>query len=105
MTSLPQSVVPSGMPGGWSMPKIAPQEIDPPRETLLVSDPEAPDVRRPLTGDARDAYLTAYSQWREQIAHEWSEAGVAYSTAIVDEEDPDHLIRRVTAPRGIAATA
>lgn len=84
---------------------IAPQEIDPPRETLLVSDPEAPDVRRPLTGDARDAYLTAYSQWREQIAHEWSEAGVAYSTAIVDEEDPDHLIRRVTAPRGIAATA
>ncbi len=84
---------------------IAPQEIDPPQETLLVSDPEAPDIRRPLTGDARDGYLVAYSQWREQVAHEWSEAGVAYSTAIVDEEVPDHLIRRVTAPRGIAATA
>ena len=83
---------------------IAPEEIDPPRETLLVSDPEAPDIRRPLTGDARDAYLTAFSQWREQLAHDWSEAGVSYSTAIVGEEAPDHLIRRVTAPRGIAAT-
>lgn len=84
---------------------IAPQEIDPPKETLLVSDPEDPDVRRPLTGDARDAYLKSYSQWREHIAHDWSEAGVAYSIAIVGEEEPDHLIRRVTAPRGIAATA
>jgi len=84
---------------------IAPQEIDPPKETLLVSDPEATDVRRPLYGDARDVYLKAYAQWRDQVAHEWSEAGVAYSTAIVGEEAPDHLIRRVTAPRGIAATA
>ena len=84
---------------------IAPEEIDPPKETLLVSDPEATEIRRPLYGDARDAYLKAYAAWREQIAHEWSEAGVAYSTAIVGEEAPDHLIRRVTAPRGIAATA
>ena len=84
---------------------IAPDEIDPPKETLLVSDPEDPDVRRPLYGDARDAYLEAYSAWRERIAHDWSEAGVAYSTAIVGEEAPDHLIRRVAAPRGIAATA
>ena len=83
---------------------IAPQEIDPPKETLLVSDPENPDVRRPLTGDARDAYLKSYSQWREHIAHDWSEAGVAYSIAIVGEEEPDHLIQRVTVPRVIAAT-
>jgi hypothetical protein len=84
---------------------IAPQEIDPPKETLLVSDPEAPEIRRPLTGDARDVYVKAYSQWREQTAHDWSEAGVSYSVAIVGDEAPDHLIRRVTAPRGIAATA
>ena len=84
---------------------IAPEEIDPSKETLLVSDPEAPDVRRPLYGDARDAYLVNFAEWRERIAHDWSEAGVAYSTAIVGEEAPDHLIRRVTAPRGITATA
>jgi len=84
---------------------IAPEEIDPPRETLLVSDPENADIRRPLTGDARDVYLKSFSAWREQIAHDWSEAGVSYSTAIVGEEGADHLIRRVTAPRGISATA
>ena len=84
---------------------IAPEEIDPPRETLLVSDPEDTDIRRPLTGDARDVYLKSFATWRERIAHDWSEAGVSYSTAIVGEEGPDHLVRRVTAPRGIAATA
>ena len=84
---------------------IAPEEIDPPKETLLVSDPEAPDVRRPLMGDARDAYLAAYSAWRDRTAHEWSEAGVSYSTVIVGQEAPEQVVRRVTAPRGIAATA
>ena len=84
---------------------IAPEEIDPPKETLLVSDPEAPDVRRPLMGDARDAYLAAYSAWRDHTAHEWSEAGVSYSTVIVGQEAPEQVVRRVTAPRGIAATA
>ena len=84
---------------------IAPEEIDPPRETVLVSDPEHPDIRRPLTGDARDAYLLAFGAWRDRVAHEWSESGVAYSVAIVGEEAIDHLVRRFTSPRGIAATA
>jgi hypothetical protein len=84
---------------------IAPEEIEPPKETLLVSDPEAPDVRRPLMGDARDAYLAAYSAWRDHTAHDWSEAGVSYSTVIVGQEAPEQVVRRVTAPRGIAATA
>ena len=84
---------------------VAPEEIDPPRETLLVSDPEAPDIRRPLTGDARDSYLNAFAAWRDRIAHDWSEAGISYSIAVVGDEAPDHLIRRVVAPRGVAATA
>ena len=84
---------------------VAPEEIDPPRETLLVSDPEAPDIRRPLTGDARDSYLNAFAAWRDRIAHDWSEAGISYSVAVVGDEAPDHLIRRVVAPRGVAATA
>ncbi len=84
---------------------VAPEELDPPDETLLVSDPEVPDVRRPLTGDARDAYEIAYGAWRERLAHDWSDAGVAYTMAVVGEEAPDHLIRRITAPRGVAASA
>ncbi len=84
---------------------VAPEEIDPPRETLLVSDPEAPAVRRPLTGDARDAYKIAYGAWRERLSHDWSDAGVTYTMAVVGEEAPDHLIRRITAPRGVAASA
>lgn len=84
---------------------IAREEIDPPRETLLVSDPEQPDVRRPLTADARDSYHAAFAAWRDRIAHEWSEAGVSYSVAIVGDEAPDHLVRRIAAPRGIVASA
>ncbi|HZK77943.1 MAG TPA: hypothetical protein VFC35_03475, partial [Gemmatimonadaceae bacterium] len=84
---------------------VASEEIDPPRETLLVADPELPDVRRPMTADARDAYVAAYESWRESIAHDWSDAGVSYTMAVVGEEAPDHLIRRIAAPRGVAASA
>ncbi len=84
---------------------LAPEEIDPPRETVLVSDPERTDIRRPLTREARDSYLAAFSAWRERTAHDWSESGVLYSVAIVGDEAPDHLVRRIAAPRGVAATA
>lgn len=84
---------------------VAPEEIEPAKETLLVSDPEDSEVRRPLTGDARDEYLDAFASWRESIAHEWSDAGVSYSVAIVGQEAPDHLLRRVTSPRGMAVSA
>jgi uncharacterized protein (DUF58 family) len=84
---------------------IAPEEIDPPREAAMVFDPETSSVRRALTGDTRDSYIAAYSAWRERTAHDFSEAGVAYSTAVVGDETPDHLIRRITAPRGMSATA
>jgi uncharacterized protein (DUF58 family) len=84
---------------------IAAEEIDPPSDAAMVLDPETPSLRRALTGETRDSYVAAYSAWRDQIAHEFSDAGVAYTTAIVGEETPDHLVRRITAPRGVAATA
>lgn len=84
---------------------VASEEIDPSRETLLVSDPESPDIRRPLTGDARDAYVASYAAWRDRISHDWSDAGISYTMAVVGAEEPDHLIRRITAPRGVAAIA
>jgi hypothetical protein len=84
---------------------VAPEELDPPRVTILVADPENADVRRPLNGDARDAYVKAYASWRDTIAHDWSDAGVSYSMAVVGSEALDHLIRRIAAPRGVAASA
>ena len=84
---------------------IAQEEIDPSAGAAMVSDPEAPELRRALTTDTRASYLAAYGDWRDRIAHEFAEAGVAYTTAIVGEETTEHLIRRVTAPRGVAATA
>jgi uncharacterized protein (DUF58 family) len=82
---------------------MAREEIDPPREAIMVSDPEAPEVRRALTGHTRELYIAEYAAWRDRIAHEFTEAGVAYSSAIVGQESPDHLIRRITAARGVAA--
>jgi len=84
---------------------IAPEEIDPRSEAAMVSDPEALSVRRALTSDTRELYVAAYATWRDRIAHDFSDAGVAYATAIVGDETPDHLIRRITAPRGMSATA
>jgi uncharacterized protein (DUF58 family) len=84
---------------------IAREEIDPPREAATVSDPEATDVRRALTGATRDSYIASYAAWRDKVAHELAEAGVAYTTAVVADETPEHLIRRITAPRGLTVTA
>jgi hypothetical protein len=84
---------------------IAREEIDPPHDAAMVFDPESPQLRRALTGDTRDLYVAAYGAWRDRIAHDFAEAGVAYTTAVVGEETPDHLIRRITVPRAVAATA
>jgi uncharacterized protein (DUF58 family) len=81
---------------------IAGEEIDPPRQDALVADPEIPEYRRPMIGDARDGYIEAFARWRDDIAHEWSDSGVDYLSTVVGEESVDHLIRRVTAMRGSA---
>ncbi len=84
---------------------VAPEELDPPRDTLLVADPELPDIRRPMRSEARGEYLAAFAAWREDLAHAWSDAGVAYSMAIAGAEEADHFIRRITTPRGMATSA
>ena len=84
---------------------IAPGEIDPARVAATVIDPEEPDLRRALIGETRDGYMRAFSDWRERIAQDFGDAGVAYTVAIVDDEAPEHLIRRITAPRGMAVTS
>ena len=85
---------------------LAREEIDPSRDAATVFDPESSGIRRALTNETRDAYISAYAAWREGIAHELSDAGIAYTAAVVGDEAPDHLVRRITAPRGgVAASA
>jgi uncharacterized protein (DUF58 family) len=79
---------------------IAREEIDPPRHDALVADPEIPEYKRPMTGDARAHYVEAFARWREDIGHEWSDSGIDYTTAVTGGETVDHVIRRVTAMRG-----
>jgi uncharacterized protein (DUF58 family) len=81
---------------------VASEEIEPARQTRLVSDPEASTIRRVLTAPARAAYVAAFTAWREQLGHDWSEAGIAYTMAITGAETIDHLVRRMTSPRGAA---
>jgi uncharacterized protein (DUF58 family) len=84
---------------------VAREELNPPRESAMVSDPEATEIRRPLIGEARGEYMAAFSAWREQIAHDWSDAGVSYTMAVAGEETPDHLIRRIAVTRSGGAIA
>jgi uncharacterized protein (DUF58 family) len=84
---------------------VASEEMRPSRDSAMVADPEAPDIRRPMIGKARDEYLEAFASWREKLAHEWSDAGISYTLAVAGDESADHLIRRVTSARTSAAIA
>lgn len=84
---------------------VAAAEIEPPADAALVSDPEAPLVRRALTDESRRAYRSAFATWRDRMAHDLSDAGVAYTMAVTGGESADHLVRRIAAPRASAASA
>jgi len=84
---------------------VAHEELNPSRESAMVADPESEQIRRPMIGEARDRYVEAFARWRDELAHDWSDAGVAYTMAVTGEESPDHLIRRIAAIRTGAAIA
>jgi hypothetical protein len=75
-------------------------ELDPPRKTTLLTDPEDPDLKRPVTAETRRRYLENFGIWREKIARDWRMSG-AYYTAISTGEGVAKGVRRVAAPRGI----
>ena len=78
---------------------VAQEELDPSHESTMVSDPEAVEIRRPMIGEARNRYVEEFASWRDEIAHEWSDAGISYTLAVTGAETVDHLIRRVAAIR------
>jgi uncharacterized protein (DUF58 family) len=72
-------------------------ELDLPRRTALVIDPEHGDLRRPLTEETRGQYAAAFGEWRAALARAWRGAGASY-TEVVTSEPLAHAVRRVVAP-------
>lgn len=79
---------------------VAAEELEPPARSVLAVDPERADLRRPLTGASRAAYLAAFAGWREELARRWRAAGAAYALVRTDEP-AEQAVRRITAPAAV----
>lgn len=77
---------------------VAAEELEPPLDTRLATDPEDPRIARPLTEPTRAAYQHAFAEWRSEQARAWTAAGAAYHMATTDTP-ADRIVRRVTDPR------
>lgn len=74
-------------------------ELDPPKRATLLTDPEDPALRRPVTRETRREYLEQFGSWREQLAREWRMAG-AYYFACATTEPAARAVRRIAEARG-----
>ena len=76
------------------------RELEPDPKQLLLSDPEAPDVRRPMPASARAEYVRRFATWREELARDWRQARARYAIVVPGAEPLRPLIRRLIAPTG-----
>lgn len=74
------------------------RELEPERRHLLVTDPERPELRRPLTRDARAEYGRRFADWRSTLAHDWRAGGASYTLAVAGRDEPAHVVRRIVTP-------
>lgn len=72
-------------------------ELDPPRRSALVADPEVPLVRRPLGPATRSAYQANFARWRTALADDWRGAGAQYTLTVSGSggETPARAVRRI----------
>jgi uncharacterized protein (DUF58 family) len=77
-------------------------ELDPDPKKLLLSDPERPAVRRPMSPPARTAYMRRFAEWRAELARDWRAVGAVYTMVVPGEEQWRQVIRRITTPQGTA---
>jgi uncharacterized protein (DUF58 family) len=76
------------------------EELEPGSATLLLCDPERPELRRPMSSSARTAYLHRFAQWREDLASAWHRAGAVYAMVVPEREPMRRIVRRLTARPG-----
>lgn len=73
-------------------------ELDPDPKQRLLTDPEQPDVRRPMPSRARAEYIRRFTEWRDTLARDWRHAGARYAMVIPGAEPIRGTIRRLVTP-------
>ncbi|MFN2397412.1 MAG: DUF58 domain-containing protein [Gemmatimonadaceae bacterium] len=74
---------------------VARAELNPTGPAIMATDPEHPEIKRPLVLATRDEYIRAFAEWRAETARAWRAAGAVY-TEVVTDEPAAHAIRRIT---------
>jgi uncharacterized protein (DUF58 family) len=75
---------------------VAEGELDPPRRSVLLTDSENGELRRPMTTATRATYLAQFAAWRHELRRGWTGAGAVY-TMVRTGERADRSVRRVIA--------
>lgn len=78
---------------------VAREELEPAGVAMLATDPESPEIRRPLASATREEYQRSFALWREELARSWRGAGAGY-TEVVTDEATERAVRRVVGPDG-----
>lgn len=76
-------------------------EINPPRKTTLLTDPENVDMKRPMTENTRRRYLNNFHEWRENLARDWRMTGAFYNAVVTNEPLP-RAVRRIAVPQTVS---
>jgi uncharacterized protein (DUF58 family) len=79
-------------------------ELDPDPTKLLVEDPEALTVRRPMSPTARATYLERFGAWRTELSRNWRNAGATYTMLVTGAEPIRRSVRRITTRVGAVGT-
>ncbi len=74
------------------------EELHPDAANVLVEDPEAAGVRRPMSSATRAQYLERFGAWRTELARDWRSAGAIYTMLITGEASLRRSVRRITTP-------
>lgn len=92
---------------GWevhAIHTIHTTEMSPSARSALVVDPEAAQLKRPLTDYSRQRYLENFGAWREGLARDWRMAGASY-TQVVTGQGAAQAVRRIVLPPETASRA
>ena len=82
---------------------VAAEEAEPTAAAILATDPEAPELQRPLAEASIDEYRRGFAAFRREVARSWREAGARYTEVLTVEPAP-RAIRRITSlPAGSGA--
>jgi uncharacterized protein (DUF58 family) len=79
---------------------VDPAELEPDSARLLLSDPERPEIRRPMSAASRAVYLQRFAAWREDLSSGWHRAGAVYSMIVPGQEPIRMTVRRLTSRPG-----